>query len=139
MGHEKSQTTLEIMKLLREGVRSKDIAAQLNVNVQKVYDAKQDMKEAEKKAHMAAMAPTEIKKAPKAEADPVTVAFTSPTIPIVKASSPSSDLSSLHAMIDLAAKLPTLKADILKACEEMETTARYQLSLVATIKGTLGV
>ncbi len=51
---------------------------------------------------------------------------------------PSPDLSSLHAMIDLAAKLPTLKASILAACEEMEKSAQYQLYHVKAIREAVG-
>jgi len=71
---------------------------------------------------------------------PGTSAFivTTPAPPMVKMpSGPSPDLSSLHAMIDLAAKLPALKASILAACEEMEKSAQYQLYHVKVIREAL--
>ena len=50
---------------------------------------------------------------------------------------PLPDFSRLHEMIDLCARLPELTAGLLKSCDEIETAARYQLALVAEIRGKL--
>ena len=47
------------------------------------------------------------------------------------------DLSSIHAMIDLAAKLPALRTSILTACDEIEKAAQYQLYSVNMIREVL--
>ena len=47
------------------------------------------------------------------------------------------DFSRLHEMIDLCERLPELTAGLLKSCDEIETAARYQLALVAEIRGKL--
>ena len=47
------------------------------------------------------------------------------------------NFAKLHEMIDLCARLPELTAGLLKSCDEIETAARYQLALVAEIRGKL--
>lgn len=47
------------------------------------------------------------------------------------------DVAILHEMIDLAARLPKVKAEILHSCDEIEATARYQLSLADEIRKAL--
>ena len=47
------------------------------------------------------------------------------------------DVASIHEMIDLAARFAFIKSAILASCDEIEATARYQLSLAASIREAL--
>lgn len=57
-----------------------------------------------------------------------------PEAPLLPA---SLDVAKLHKMIDLVARFPELSESLLKSCDEIETAARYQLSLVAEIREAL--
>ena len=190
MKKEKSQETMEIMKLIREGVKPKDIAAQMNCTVQHVYDAtsraraKGELPQAQPKklinraphnAPKQAATPQEAQApAPKFSSSSGTACPAEPTAQekaeepakiatntlmgedeaaaILKGIAPvglpapplggrclapAPDFSRLHEMIDLCARLPELTAGLLKSCDEIETAARYQLALVAEIRGKL--
>lgn len=140
-----TEKTQKILGLFREGKSYKEIAAEMDIdvhNAQVCVSAARKNGEPGLERHMAkgskgkAVLVEHKKAAVPTEVQPEPVATVVPAAPILKAV--PSDLSTIHAMLDQAAKLPELKAALLKACDEMESSANYILHQVKEIRGALG-
>ena len=118
MSISKTEMTQKILDCLNAGEAPKEIAAKLGVSTMQVYHAKSNHQTRRGKSAPATVPPAIVPPAPR------------PSLQLP-------DLANIHELIDIAVRLPAIKASLLASCEEIETTARYQLSLAASIREAL--